>query len=89
MDDHYIHNSHEVETIQMTINPRGKCKGILICSLKIKKQLETGANAPGQIWPLNSLDPWGAQAAGVPGWLTDSVDPEESFTAPPRADVQT
>lgn len=38
MDDHYIHNSHEVETMQMTINPRRKCKGILICSLKKKKK---------------------------------------------------
>ena len=51
MDDHYIHNSHEVETMQMTINPRRKCKGILICSLKKKKNQETGANAPVQIWP--------------------------------------
>lgn len=64
MDDHYIHNSHEVETMQMTINPRRKCKGILICSLK-KKKKKNRRLGPMHLCKsgLNSPDHWGSQAA--------------------------
>ena len=65
MDDHYIHNSHEVETMQMTINPRRKCKGILICSLKKKKKKTNRRLGPMHLCKsgLNSPDHWGSQAA--------------------------